>query len=122
LRYAGLPASELVSAFLPGMFGRLATNEVREELAGIMSEFHPAGFRLMSLSSAPDTRALLGDIRVPTLLIWGDSDARSPVSVAHQFRDSIPGARLVLIPGAGHVSNLEAPARFNEAIVDFCRS
>lgn len=122
LRYAGQPASELVSAFLPGMFGGLATDEVREELAGIMSEFHPAGFRLMSLSSASDTRAVLGDIRIPTLLIWGDSDARSPLSVAHQFRDSIPGARLVVIPGAGHVSNLEAPARFNEAILDFCLS
>jgi pimeloyl-ACP methyl ester carboxylesterase len=122
LRYAGLPASELVSAFLPGMFGTLATDEVREELAGIMSEFHPAGFRLMSLSSASDRRALLEGIQIPTLLIWGGGDARSPVSVAYQFRDSIPDAKLVVIPGAGHVSNLEAPARFDEAIRDFFRS
>jgi pimeloyl-ACP methyl ester carboxylesterase len=74
----------------------------------------------MSLSSAPDTSVLLGDIRTPTLLIWGEEDARSPVSVAHQFQDSIPDAKLVIIPGAGHVSNLEAPARFDEAIRGFC--
>jgi pimeloyl-ACP methyl ester carboxylesterase len=74
----------------------------------------------MSISSASDTRSLLGQIRVPTLLIWGDADARSPVNVAHELRDAIPGARLVLIPGAGHVSNLEAPARFSEAIRGFC--
>lgn len=122
LRYSELPASELVSAFLPGMFGTLATDEIRDELAGIMSELHPAGFRLMSMSSAPDMRALLGDIRIPTLLIWGDADTRSPVSVAHQFRDSIPDASLVIIPGAGHVTSLEAPAQFNEAIRDFCLS
>lgn len=121
LRFSELPASELVSAFLSGMFGSLASDEVRRELAGIMSEFHPAGFRLMSMSSALDRRALLGDIRTPTLLIWGEEDARSPVSVAHQFQDSIPDAKLVMIPGAGHVSNLEAPARFDEAIREFCR-
>ena len=122
LRLSELPPSELVSALLSGMFGTLATDEVRRELAGIMSEFHPAGFRLMSMSSATDTSALLGDIRSPTLLIWGEEDARSPVSVAHQFQDSIPDAKLVIIPGAGHVSNLEAPARFDEAIREFCGS
>jgi len=122
LRYSELPASELVSAFLPEMFGGSATQEVQQELARIMSESHPVGFRLMSMSSASDTRALLPSIRIPTLLVWGDADARSPVSVAHQFRDSIPGARLVIIPGAGHVSNLEAPVQFNAAVRDFCLS
>lgn len=122
LRYSELPAGELVSAFLPGMFGASATQEVQEELARIMSEFHPRGFRLMSKSSASDTRALLHSIRIPTLLVWGDADARSPMSVAHQFRDAIPDAKLVIIPGAGHVSNLETPAQFDAAVRDFCLS
>jgi pimeloyl-ACP methyl ester carboxylesterase len=74
-----------------------------------MSDFHPVGFRLMALSSAHvDTRDLLPEIRVPTLLVWGDADARSPMSVAHQFHDAIPGAKLAVIPGAGHVSNFES--------------
>ena len=59
-------------------------------------------------------------IEVPTLLIWGESDVRSPLHVADQLRENIPGARLVVIPGAGHVSNMEQPAAFNRAIRDFC--
>ena len=122
LRHAELPPSELRLGVPPRHVGTRATQQVRDELASIMSEFHPKGFRLMSESSATDTRALLPRIQVPTLLIWGDADARSPMNVAHQFRDSIPGARLVVIAGAGHVSNLEAPALFDTAVRDFCLS
>ena len=65
-----------------------------------------------------DTRVLLPTIRVPALLIWGDADARSPMTVAHHMHDAIPDSRLVVIAGAGHVSNLEAPARFDAAARD----
>jgi pimeloyl-ACP methyl ester carboxylesterase len=123
LRDSTLPPGELVPKYLPGMHSESATQEVREELAEIMSAFHPVGFRLMALSSAHcDTRDLLPEIGVPTLLVWGEADARSPMSVANQLHAAIPGARLAVIPGAGHVSNLEAPARFNAAVRDFCLS
>jgi pimeloyl-ACP methyl ester carboxylesterase len=56
------------------------------------------------------------------LLIWGEQDARSPLSVARQFEDALPDAKLVVIPGAGHVSNLEAPVRFNDEVREFCRA
>jgi pimeloyl-ACP methyl ester carboxylesterase len=121
LRDSFLPASELVRKYLPGMHGESATQEVREELASIMSAFHAVGFRLMALTSAhADTRDLLPQIRVPTLLVWGEADVRSPMSVAQQFHGAIPNARLAVIPGAGHISNFEAPAEFNAAVHDFC--
>jgi len=123
LQDSSLPAEELVSRYLPGMHGECATNVVRDELATIMSDFHPAGFRLMAQASADsDTRDLLRDIRIPTLLVWGEADARSPMSVAHQIHDAIPTARLAIIPGVGHLSNLEAPAQFNAEVRDFCLS
>jgi pimeloyl-ACP methyl ester carboxylesterase len=123
LRDASLPASELVPKYLPGMHSESATQEVREELASIMSAFHPVGFRLMALSSAhSDMRDLLPEIRVPTLLVWGEADARSPMSIAHQIHDAIPSARLAVIPRAGHLSNLEAPAHFTAEVRDFCLS
>jgi pimeloyl-ACP methyl ester carboxylesterase len=101
----------------------VAAAEARDELAAIMAEFHPAGFRLMAASSAQaDTRGLLPVIRVPTLLVWGEADARSPLSVGYQMRDAVPGARLVVLPGAGHVSNMEAPGAFNAAVSEFCLS
>ena len=69
-----------------------------------------------------DQRDLLPRIAVPTLLIWGELDARSPLSVARQFEQAIPDTKLVVIPGAGHVSNLEQPEQFNDAVREFCRS
>jgi pimeloyl-ACP methyl ester carboxylesterase len=69
-----------------------------------------------------DQRDLLPRIAVPTLLIWGELDARSPLSVARQFEETIPETELVVIPGAGHVSQLERPAELNEAVRKFCRA
>lgn len=74
------------------------------------------------MMAGTDQNDLLPAITVPTLLLWGELDARSPLSVAHAFRDAIPGAELVVIPGAGHVSNLERPAEFNRAVRAFCRA
>jgi pimeloyl-ACP methyl ester carboxylesterase len=68
-----------------------------------------------------DQRELLPHIAVPTLLIWGEQDARSPLSVARQFEQAIPDTKLVVVPGAGHVSNLEQPEQFNDAVREFCR-
>lgn len=60
-------------------------------------------------------------VRVPTQLIWGALDMRSPLSVAREFERRIPGASLAVIPGCGHVSNLEAPEAFNDLVREFLR-
>jgi pimeloyl-ACP methyl ester carboxylesterase len=44
------------------------------------------------------------------------------MSVAHQFRGAIPGARLAVIPRAGHLSNVEAPGQFSAEVREFCLS
>jgi pimeloyl-ACP methyl ester carboxylesterase len=79
------------------------------------------GTQLRVMAEA-DQRDLLPDIAVPTLLIWGELDARSPLSVARQFEQAIANTKLVVIPGCGHVSNLEQPEQFNAAVRDFCRA
>jgi hypothetical protein len=55
-----------------------------------------------------DQRDLLSRIAVPTLLIWGELDARSPLSVAPQFEQAIPHTKLVVIPGARSRRQLRA--------------
>jgi pimeloyl-ACP methyl ester carboxylesterase len=121
LRDSELRAGELVSKYLPGMHGASAGEDVRDEPAGIMCDFHPAGFRLMARSLADaDTRAQLREVRAPTLPLWGEDDARSPLSVATQLQGLISDAKLEVIPGAGHLSNVEAPARFNDEVRRFC--
>jgi pimeloyl-ACP methyl ester carboxylesterase len=91
---ASAPAPDVVARYLPGMHAPSATPEVRAELARLMSDFHPEGFRLMARSSAEtDARGLLPHIRVPTMLVWGEDDARSPLSVARQFHERSPARR-----------------------------
>jgi pimeloyl-ACP methyl ester carboxylesterase len=117
------PPEALVAKFLPGVFTDAAPRELREEFAAIVSEFHPVGFRLMSLSSAEmDTRNLLPTIDVATLVLWGDDDRRSPMHIAEQFHATIPGAELAIIPNAGHLSNMEQPEVFNAHVRRFCLS
>jgi pimeloyl-ACP methyl ester carboxylesterase len=121
LRDSRGPADELVAKLLPGMFSEGVGERVRRELATIMSDFHPVGLRLMAKSSAEvDTRELLSNIRVPTLLLWGADDRRSPMNIADQFHSGIGDAELVIIPEAGHVSNMEQPEAFNAHVRRFC--
>jgi pimeloyl-ACP methyl ester carboxylesterase len=92
-------------------------------LADIAADARSSSLQVvLSLMTEADLRDVLPEIAVPTLLIWGEKDARSPLGIAHQFQDAIPGAELVVIPDCGHVSNLERPEEFNAAVRTFCRS
>jgi pimeloyl-ACP methyl ester carboxylesterase len=123
LRESELPPDEWVSGWLPGLLTENAPQELLDEVAEVMSDFHPPGYRAMAQALGEvDTRDLLPRIRVPTLLLWGKADKRAPLSVAQQLRNAIPDAKLVVIPGAGHESNVEQPARFNAAVLEFCGS
>jgi pimeloyl-ACP methyl ester carboxylesterase len=78
---ASLSSGEFVAKYLPSMFSDSATQSVKEELAKVMADFHPMGFRLMAISSArADTRKYFRPIKVATLLIWGGADKRSPLN------------------------------------------
>jgi pimeloyl-ACP methyl ester carboxylesterase len=118
-----LPADEFVAKWVPVEFFHQASVDLAQEMANVVSSFHPAGFRLMAKSLAEaDTTALLDQIAVPVLLLWGEADRRSPVDVAKRFGSLIPGAELALIPEAGHVSNMEQPERFSADVRRFCQA
>jgi pimeloyl-ACP methyl ester carboxylesterase len=65
-----------------------------------------------------DTRGRLKDIHGPTLVMVGERDAETPVAYASALAAGIPGARLTVIPGAGHLLNVEAPDAVNAALLD----
>lgn len=108
---------------LPGLFAGDPPPELVALLTQIAAAVRPDSLRIqLRAMAAADQRDLLPNIAVPTLLIWGEQDARSPLSVAHQFEQAIPDATLVVIPDCGHVSNLEQAERFNAAVREFCRA
>jgi pimeloyl-ACP methyl ester carboxylesterase len=67
----------------------------------------------------PDSTADLGRIACPALVIVGQEDTVTPAADAELLTDSIRGAELVVIPRAGHLSNLESPEAFSSVLVDF---
>lgn len=114
------PPAALVDELLPTMFYGSAPKEGVSRFATAMSEFHPAGFRTMARSFAEaDLRDVLPRIDVPTLLLYGDEDVRSPREVADAIHAGIPGSKLVIMRGVGHVSCVEAAERFNAEVRDF---
>jgi pimeloyl-ACP methyl ester carboxylesterase len=116
-------ADHLFDPTLPGLFAGGPPARFVPLLEAMAADVRPESMRTALLVMAEaDQRDLLPRIAVPTLLIWGALDARSPLSVARQFEDAIPEAKLVVIPGAGHVSNLEQPELFNAAVREFCRA
>ena len=62
---------------------------------------------------------LLADIKVPTLLVWGEQDAIVPLACARQFEAGIPGAKLEVLADAGHVVEIEEPERTADLIAGF---
>lgn len=63
----------------------------------------------------------LGEIQAPTLVITGDQDNVVPPENARMLADRIPNARLDVIPGAGHLSIIEASDRFNRDVITFLK-
>ena len=89
----------------------------------MMSDFHPAGFRMMAHAVAEaDMRDMLGDINVPTLLLYGEQDQRAPLDIAHALDHAIPVATLTTVPDVGHLLNCERPDIFNDAVSKFLQS
>lgn len=114
------PPTEFDPTF-PGLFAGDPPADRVPLLERIAASVRPETLRAqVELMAAADQRDLLPRIAVPTLLVWGELDTRSPLAVGRQFEQAIPDATLVVIPGAGHLSNLEHPERFNEAVREFC--
>lgn len=66
-----------------------------------------------------DVRSRLAEIRCPTLVIAGGADRTVPLEAQRRMARSIPGARLVVLPGAGHAAPVDNAPMFNDVVVGF---
>jgi 3-oxoadipate enol-lactonase len=121
---------EGMAPIVESMLPKLLTAETRERGGEVVE-----GVRALMLGTNPDTAAaalramavrrdqtdLLTSIRVPTLIVVGDEDSITPPADAEAMRAKIEGSRLFVVEGAGHLSNVERPAEFNRALVEFLR-
>lgn len=98
----------------PGLLGEEASAETRAFVRSIIADQPAEAIAAASLGMAerPDSTPDLPGIDVPTLVIAGSLDTLIPPAVTAEMAERIPGARLELLEGAGHLSNLERPEDF----------
>jgi pimeloyl-ACP methyl ester carboxylesterase len=127
-RNAGLARCEgvavLVDQMLPKLVGETTRRErpavaVRVRELALENSAGSIAAALGAMKRRPDSTALLHDIHVPTLVIVGDEDTITPPAIAEEMHRAIPGAELVVIPAAGHLSSLERPDLFNATLARF---
>lgn len=117
---AELSLEEMARQRAPNLLSPGAAPALVAEVEVMIRELHPAGYRAMVLAlDAADTRAVLPVVAVPALVMWGEHDRVTPRPEAEVLRTGIPGAAFEIIPGAGHLSNLEQPDAFNRAVTAF---
>ena len=62
---------------------------------------------------------LLGSVRAPTLVVWGDDDKVVPSSAAGRYLEALPNARLETVAACGHCVDMEQPDALAKLVIDF---
>jgi pimeloyl-ACP methyl ester carboxylesterase len=116
--------SKVYEVMLPKVLGattQATQPKVVEHVRGIAAGQTGAGVigGLAALRDRPDATPGLAKIAAPTLILVGDEDVVTPPTLSESMNAAIPGSKLVRIPGAGHLSNVEQPVAFNAAVAKF---
>jgi len=120
LRNTELPPDQWPLTYLRTLVSEHAPDDVFDEIRSIVAELHPVATRTaIRAFAAADLRGVLADIDVPTLLVYGEDDVRAPQDVWHPLHSTLCDSKLVLIPGVGHMIDLEAGDRLNTEIRSF---
>jgi 3-oxoadipate enol-lactonase len=106
---------------LPTLLSSDADPQAVATLRTIIEGNDPRGIAaaLRAMAQRPDSTALLKEIAVPTLVVVGAQDALTPPSEAQALQSSIAGSTLVELPNSGHISNVEQPDAFTQAVQAF---
>lgn len=116
----GRSMAEAAPEMLAGMFAGDADPQAMPRAAAAIAAIPEPVYReTVRCLTTFDRRADLPRITVPTLLIAGERDQAAPLKTMQRMAEAIPGARLVVIPGAGHLLHLERPAAFRTALMPF---
>jgi pimeloyl-ACP methyl ester carboxylesterase len=115
------------ASLVDGMVAALLSEETRSERPEVAAQLRTVMEQddrawtggLEAMKNRPDSTDELSGLSAPTLILVGENDSLAPPDVARAMQERIPQSRVVVIEGAGHVSNLEQPAAFNAALETF---
>lgn len=111
----------IAAKMLPALLSPSADPEAVATLRSIIEANDPRGVAaaLRAMAQRPDSTPLLGAIAVPTLVVVGAQDTLTPPQEAQTLHQRIANSELVELANAGHISNIEQPAAFTQAIKHF---
>jgi 3-oxoadipate enol-lactonase len=117
-------ASGVAREMMPKLLGKTtqeSNSDAESTIRRLIKQQSPIAVRnaIHRMMHRPDSTPLLAQVSVPTLVITGAEDEMIPVEESRKMASAIPGAKLVIIPGAGHLANLEQPDAFNAALNGF---
>jgi len=116
---AGRTPADFADEVLRAISGPDITPAALAEQRAAMARISSDGLRAaIDCLVTHDTRADLHRIAAPTLVLVGDHDEETPVAYARALADGIPGARLEVVAGAGHLLNAEAPDAVNALLAE----
>lgn len=116
----GIGMAGVAAALVPGMLGPAADAAAAPAAMAAMASVDEAAYRAtLAVLTGFDRRADLPRVTQPALLIAGEADQTAPPRGVARMAEAMPNARLLVIPGVGHLLPLEAPDAFHAALHDF---
>ncbi|WP_462268082.1 alpha/beta fold hydrolase [Desulfobacter sp.] len=122
---AGRPDT-VPNAFAPLLFADQTVAdrpELVEEVRAWMTATSPSGLvlGLEAIRDRDDSSSLLPQLKIPVLVMGAQEDKAIPPEKSTDMAERIPGAQFCMLSAAGHMANIEQPAAFNSALLDFLR-
>jgi len=120
---AGMSMREMAEGLLDRLLAANAPESARIAAIESVSAVPPDVYRqAMRAFLSFDGTDVVPEIKLPTLVIAGSEDRTMPPRVVEAMARQIPGARFEVIPGVGHLANLEDPPAFNRVLADFLKT
>jgi 3-oxoadipate enol-lactonase len=117
---SGRSMAELADEMINGIMALGADPEGRKEAIASMAAVPPDTYKACVEAIVTfEERANLGRIEVPVLLLVGELDRQAPAAMMARMAPKIPGSTFVMLPGLGHLPNLENQAAFDAAVLDY---
>lgn len=113
----------VAESMLPKMLTARAPPAMVEPVRAMMmrTPAEGAALALLGMGERADQRATLAHVRVPTLVVVGAEDPITPPAAAEAMAQAVPGARLVVVPGAAHLAPVEQAEAVSAAMVEWMR-
>jgi pimeloyl-ACP methyl ester carboxylesterase len=111
-------AAAIADKMIPGLVAPGAGQALRDELRAMILANTPQGIAgaLRGMAARPDSTVSLRAVAVPAVVIVGEEDGLTPPIEASQINMALAGSYVMMLPGVGHISSMEAPAVFTTAL------